>query len=516
VSLALLRTAKIGGDVPPAKKAEPGSPHWWLRRLHMNIVMRHPALIKLQRYYDGEFNLQYADARLKEVFGQVFYADRFGMNFMGMAVDAVGERLHVDGMRVGDEKGNDTSAWQMWQDCQLDELSTQVHLESMINGVSYVTVWPSDDGDDPSGPVDITLEHPMQAIVELHPKLPRRRLAGLRLWVDEYGYLHAELFLPDEVHLFVSLATKEADWRPETMTWVYDTSIGNMETGVLQNTYGVVPIVPFYNLPRLALTTTTVARDVAQRSELWRLMPVQDVINSVLFNTVLAANEQGFRQRWVTGLELDIDPQTGKAKEPFKAGIDRLWQAENPAVKFGDFSPTDIAPLVGMIDQIIHSFGSIAQVPPHYFSAHADRMSGESIKSAESALISKVRRRQVTFGDAWEEVMRLAGRMTDNAALAQANAAETIWRNPEVRSEAQMADAALKRAQVGVPWRQVMAYLGYSPQAIEEMEQARAEDALLTTLQSPAALTSQPPAQPPLPPGGPTPPPVPEPDSAAA
>jgi hypothetical protein len=61
-----------------------------------------------------------------------------------------------------------------------------------------------------------------------------------------------------------------------------------------------------------------------------------------------------------------------------------------------------------------------------------------------------------------------------------------------------------------------MAYLGYSPQAIEEMEQARAEDALLTTLQSPAALTSQPPAQPPLPPGGPTPPPVPEPDSAAA
>jgi hypothetical protein len=472
--VSVLPIAAVTTHVPSSKDSEPGSPAWWLRRLHGVIQLRRPGFDRLQRYYDGDFDLKYADERLRQTFGNVFHADRFGVNWSRLVVGAVEERLQVDGFRVGKGvEAADPRAWDLWQAANLDETSSMAHLEALINGVAYVTVWPGEDARWP----DITIEHPAQAYVEVDPKTPQKRLAGLRLYVDSWGYLRGELFLPDAVYLYRSANTRQGTWDAARIGWAVDTAL--TDDGQMANPWGVVPMVPLSNVPQLLVTAsaaTTAASAITRRSELWPVMPIQDAINSALFNALLVANAQGYRQRWVTGLELEVDAQTGKAKEPFKGGIDRLFVSEDAATKFGEFTATDVTPLIGLLDQLVHSLGSVAQVPPHYLSAHADRLSGESIKAAETGLLSRVRRKQVGFGGTWEEVMRLAGLMTDNTALAEAHAAEVLWANPETRSEAQVADAALKMAQVGVPWRQVMEHLGYSPQAIALMEADRAND----------------------------------------
>ena len=46
---------------------------------------------------------------------------------------------------------------------------------------------------------------------------------------------------------------------------------------------------------------------------------------------------------------------------------------------------------------------------------------------------------------------------------------ETIWRDPETRTVAQAADAAVKKLSVGVSREQVLEDLGYSPVQIERM-----------------------------------------------
>jgi hypothetical protein len=506
--VAKLKPSGVSGDAPATI---PGSPLWWLRRLHLGIVARKMAIQDLQMYYDGEFSLRYADKKLRATFGDVFYANRFGLNFMRLIVNAVEERLRVEGIRVGGKEDSDPVAWDIWQAANLDETSSTAHTEALINGVSYATVWPSDD---PKYP-DITIEHPAQAIVERNPKRPKERLAGLRMYVDEYGYLHAELFLPDAVYLFKSDASRDTAWDPGRMLWVYDSTVPTAPDGVMDNPWGVVPMVPFENLPRLALNTATVSRDVAKRSELWPVMPIQDKINSLVFNMLLTANSQGYRQRWVTGLDLEVD-EDGKPKEPFKAGIDRLFVAQSETTKFGEFSTTDVSPLIAAIEMLFSTLGSISQVPPHYFSASADRLSAESIKAAETGLVSKVVRRQISFGGAWEEVMRIAGLMTGNAQLAEARAAEMIWGNPETRSDAQLADAVLKKSQVGVPWRTLMEDLGYSPQQIDRMETERESDAAKKAAEAPPTPAfllggAQLPSLPAPPPDLPTPPPPPAP-----
>jgi hypothetical protein len=121
-------------------------------------------------------------------------------------------------------------------------------------------------------------------------------------------------------------------------------------------------------------------------------------------------------------------------------------------------------------------------------------VSGDALKAAETGLISKVRDRQRSFGESWEQTMRIAFRVLGDEAKAKAHTAETLWRDPESRSIAELADAAVKKSAAGVPWRQRMEDMGYTPQQIARMEIDRAADALNAqtatdpTVPSPASL----------------------------
>lgn len=64
---------------------------------------------------------------------------------------------------------------------------------------------------------------------------------------------------------------------------------------------------------------------------------------------------------------------------------------------------------------------------------------------------------------------------------------EIEWADPERRTDSQMADSAVKKQVAGVPWRQLMSDLGYTPQQIDRMEIERASDSLLSMVNVPNA-----------------------------
>ena len=149
---------------------------------------------------------------------------------------------------------------------------------------------------------------------------------------------------------------------------------------------------------------------------------------------------------------------------------------------------------------------SISRTPPHYLNASADRLSGESIKAAETGLVAKVRRRQGQFGAGWEEVMRIAGKIA-GTPLGDAQSLETIWADPESRTEAEH-DATLKKQALGVPQRQLWEDLGYTPEQIERFEAMRLDEALLSPPPLPLGAAAVPGTLPgqqgqPFPPGEP-------------
>jgi len=108
----------------------------------------------------------------------------------------------------------------------------------------------------------------------------------------------------------------------------------------------------------------------------------------------------------------------------------------------------------------------------------------------ETGLVAKAKRRMRDLGEGWEEVERLAFRGAGDATRGAYMAAETIWRDPENRTESQHVDALQKLAALGVPQEQLWADAGYTPEQIKRFLEMRPAPALAPT--SPAAALAEP------------------------
>jgi hypothetical protein len=95
-------------------------------------------------------------------------------------------------------------------------------------------------------------------------------------------------------------------------------------------------------------------------------------------------------------------------------------------------------------------------------------VSGDALKAARRGTRVRVRSKQTHLGEGHEETMRLAFR-AKNDQRASAVEAETVWKNPETRSEAELGDAMVKLRSVGWSFEKLAEEFGYSPEEIKQM-----------------------------------------------
>lgn len=458
--------------------AELIDPDRHIAKLYAELVSRRRAIAKLHDYYDGVHNLAFAGEKFLEAFGGLF--DAFADNWCGVVADALDERLQVNGFRLPKQPSDDAAAKAIWERNELDAQSSMAHLDAIIGGAFYAAVWIDDDDR-----AEITVESASTCIVERHPKMARRRTAALRVWLDDDGFEHAELFRPEGVYLRRSKAKRDGSLvSPERARWVIedhpDTAALLDVDGMMPNAAGnVVPVVEFLNKPRL---TRSRRAGWGAHSEIAKVIPLQDACNKFLADILVSSEFAAYPQRNLVGYTPDeiLDPETGKPtgryKEPnFQGGPGKLWWLEDPEAKFDQFDAADLSGMVQVVEMVVQHIASISATPPHYLNASADRLSGESIKSAESGLVAKARRRQRTWGAGWEEVMRLAGRIEGISTLAAADGMETVWKDPEVRTESEHVDALSKKKELGVPEPQLWQELDYTEETVQRFPAMRAQ-----------------------------------------
>jgi hypothetical protein len=422
-------------------------------------------------YYEGDQPLLFASEKWRRAFGGLFA--EFSDNWCQLVVDAVEERLDVTGFRFGDDEGDD-DAWQMWQANGLDADSQIAHTDALIYGVSYAFVWV-----DKAGNPKVDVESPYQTIVSYDPGNRRSRRAGFKRW-QETDLVFANLYMPDFLWKFQAKAPGGSR-EPAPRLGGWEPREENNEAWPLPNPLGVVPLVPLVNRPRLVPRRDSTTEGT---SEIKQVIPVQDAVNKLLLDMLVASEFGAFRQRWVTGMDIPRNPETGEEMEPFRAAVDRLWMSENPETKFGEFNATDLTPYVKSVEMLVQHIASQTRTPPHYFYLSGQFPSGESIKSAETGLVAKARRKMRHFSEAWEEVMRLCFAI-EGDDRANFTGAETIWGDPESRTEGEHVDATVKKKALDVPVQQLWEDLGYSPQQIARFRAMLAESAFLDALARP-------------------------------
>ena len=444
----------------------PGTPDWWLLRLGKKLTDEQPRFDMLDEYAQGNHPLPFGNKRSRDTYRQFQRMAR--ANFTGLVSEAVRERLQVTGFSTGasgDDQA-DTDAWATWQANQMDADSGLVTQAALDMSRSYVIV-----GKDDEGKALITPEDPRQVIHEFDPRYRRTVRAAVKLWDDDAtGTRHAVVYLPNGVVYYRCTAgPQDSDlWNPGK--WDRDEDEG--DAGVAPNPIpGTVSVVPFINRRRIATMGMGEFEDVTD---------IQDRINITILDRLVTQSAQAYRQRWAKGVR--TTDEHGNTDDAFEPGADLLWAVEAPDAAFGDFAQADIRMIIDACKEDVRQLAAISRTPPHYLVGELNNVNGATLKATETGLVAKCNDRKRQLGESWEQVNRFAATIEGRQIAPDA---EVIWADSESRSTAEIADAAVKKQAVGVPWRQNMVDLGYSPQEIERMEGERAADALIQSLAAP-------------------------------
>jgi hypothetical protein len=362
-----------------------GTVGYWLGRLSAALDAQAAEAAVYTAYDEGHHPLQFATSKFRETFGSLF--SEFADNWCPVVVDSSNERLQVQGFRFG-SRGyeGDKAAWDIWQRNNLDADSGLCHREAIKTGTAFVIV---DQGDPPR----ITVESPAEVIVAHAPGDRRLRIAALKRWIDYDRIHHATVYLPEGTYRF---RTREPIEVGQEVRWEPD------DPEHVPNPFGtVIPVIPMRNNPSMIR---------GGRSDLAVVIDLQNAVNKIVTDMLVASEYAAFRQRWATGVEIPVDPDTGRPNsEPYLSSISRVWTIPDEAAKFGEFDVTDLGNYVKAVETLIQHLAAQTRTPPHYLTAGLGQWpSGDSLKASEAGLVAKVKRKQIDFGEAWEEAMRLA------------------------------------------------------------------------------------------------------------
>lgn len=401
-----------------------------------------PQVAMYLSYYDGESAIiALLESEERQVFRRLL--DESYANWAALVANAVAERLQVVAFEWGDSSD---AAWALWQANSMDADAELVQTDSLVTGRGYVLVQPSEDS--PAG-VSITAESPLEATVLYAPgSSRRRRLAGFKRFVDPVSQKHTEVLILPEV-----IAT----WAPNAT-----------EPEVAPNPAGLVGLHEINAQPRTS---------GAPRSELDPALPIVDRIHTMIFNRLVASDFGAFRQVWATGMKLarqvvattaadGVTTEQTVAVKPFNVGANQLLVNEDPSGKFGAFPGDPLTGYLAGVEQDVDSLAGITQTPPYYFGhSRLVNLAADAIKALEAGLVAKTQRRMLHIGEGWEAVMRTALGLVGDPGAANMEG-QVIWRDPETRSMAQVADALTKLATIGVPKEVLWRKAGATPQEV--------------------------------------------------
>ncbi|MFD5081868.1 phage portal protein [Kitasatospora sp. NPDC058406] len=447
-----------------------------VRRLEDQLDRRQGDITHWNDFYKGKHNLGFASARFKEAFGGLF-AD-FSDNWCGIVCDAPAKRMTPLGFRFGgDGDGEparaDRDAQRFWQANGMDAWARIAHTEMMVKARAFVLVWAEDPDDNETGP-EITVEDATQCIVAYEPGNRRRRKAALKRWADDDGSVYATLYLPDQIWkwrrraalasgLVLPAGAELRGWTPR--------SDGKLDPAVIANPLGRVPMLELANAPRLVDPSTP---------EHAQVIPMQRAVNKLIIDLLTASEDGAFPARWGTGIDLPKDPRTGQEiddPELWRLSLSKMLRASSPDAKFGNFAAADLRNFRTGVELLVEHIAAISSTPATYFMGKVENVAADALTASEAGLISKTKDKTSFVGETWEEMARLCFLVEDDKKRGNDPLAETIWASVEYRTEAQHVDAVLKKKSIGVPWRQLMEDLGYTPTQIDRMEAMLEQDA---------------------------------------
>lgn len=415
------------------------------------------------RYLDGTYpSSVYVPSKVQNKAAAREYAGvvaRSRQPVLSLVVDALAQNLYVDGYRVPRSADN-AASWEHWQANQMDARQAGVNRGAIAYGASYVIVLPGTPA--PAWrPVSARRLRAMYAD-RLNDEWPTY---ALEEWIEGLGKTQRRRFrLYDDWNVY-ELAGEE--YAAGTVMTSGTSGVAEV-LGTSEHGTGICPVVRFAGSADL---------DGECIGEVQPLIPFQNQIDASTYYVEMAQIFAVHRQRWAAGLAIPEDDD-GNPLEPFDAAMDRLWAAEDPDTKFGEFGQTDIKSWLDAREASLRGIAIKSQTPPGYMLGEMANLSAEALAATEAPAQRRAAGYRSLLGEAYEQAFRLDAKQAGDVAGWETPSAQVVWRDTESRSLAQVADALGKLAQsLKIPARGLWEKIpGTTDQDLASWEQMRSDE----------------------------------------
>ncbi|QTZ96251.1 phage portal protein [Streptomyces auratus AGR0001] len=419
-------------------------------------------LDRIHRYLKGDHDGPYMPRNASEEYKLL--ARRAVSNWLPLLVKTPAQALAIEGYRRAGQAGDPAATsveWEAWQTNRMDGRQMAVHRAALAYGQAFVTVLPD--------PAD-----PSRAII---------RGVSPRLMYAAYEDPAA-----DESPLWALQLEDHPQEGEEQRAWLYDAEgvtelviggkNGPQATSFRAHNLGVCPVIRFAPDIDLEGVVTGVVEP---------MIPIQDRVNQTTFDLLVAQSFGSFKVRTISGMapeferdpetgEIVYDPRTGKPRVvPIQADASRFLVAPDPDTKFQQLDETPLAGFLEAIEAAVRALAAVSQTPPHYLLGSLINLSAEALAAAEAALTRAVDEYKHVFGESWELVLRLCGRV---AGVDEDDKAQVLWKDAESRSLSQTVDALGKAVQMlNVPARALWSRIpGATATDVEQWAQMQQDD----------------------------------------
>jgi hypothetical protein len=452
---------------------------------------RQKNIVLVRDYYDGDQHVPLTK-RQRETLGFV-EGGRFAINYCATVVNAVWERLIVAALAASKDKAFSEIAWQWWQHNRMDEKQDGVHRGAVRDGEYFVIVDLDDElqprftphlrytdplsggtgfgckahypDDLTSLPMEFASKRWTETVVEDGKRQTRQRLT---------------MYYPERIEKYRQAARSgESGWTE------------HLDEG---DTTWPIPWVDTVGKP-LGIPVIH-WRNPDSKSEIWDAIPPQDAINKTAIDILAAADAAGFPIRIAQGFSATTD-----GKPPASDGGNYLeltpgcWIEIPKDATATLLEGTDLTPLIAALDSWIVKLAQVTDTPISRFQVTRLVAAEGTLKQQEAVLLSKVRVRQVRFGNSWEDTLYMARRLVNTFASGGLNEEamlEVEWVPAATRDEKEHIETlGLKRDKLNVPLEFLWSEAGYSQEEINKMKMTEEYQARLNMQRQAAAMFGQ-------------------------
>lgn len=398
----------------------------------------------LWKYYDGDHPLIYSQKRLEKLFQSM--TAKFVENWMAVVVDSALDRLRLKSFVVSENEPLTEALNQLWQQTEMNLDNQDAHLAALVCGEAFIIVWPDQDED---GIIEAYYNDPRMCHVHYEQDNPHKKRFAAKWHYDEEGYPHITLYYPDSLEYY-----KAGSKEPKSAAAFH----ADEDMPTAENPYGEIPV---FHLRRER-------RKI--KSELENVVTIQDAINKLFADMMVAAEFGAFPQRFIIS-QMEANGQLKNAPNE----IWQLWGGDGQGqdTEAGQFEATDLDNYLKAMDKLAQAVAIISKTPKHFFFAQGGDPSGEALIAMEAPLNDKVQRYIERFKATWKRaaafMLLLSGQAIDPMLI------EPVYEKPQTVQPYTLSLIRKTNVDAGMPLITALREEGKDQAFLDQMEEDQAE-----------------------------------------